>query len=70
MSIVTINDTEYDYDTFNDEQIALITEISMCESEVKRINYAAKMYDARHNLLVEHLVKALDTDGNKEEVNV
>lgn len=70
MSIITINDTEYDYDTFNDEQIALITEISMCESEVKRTNYAAKIYDARRNVLIEHLAKILDTDDNDEEVDV
>ena len=68
MTTITINDKEYDYDTFTEDQVALITEISTCDSEVKRANYAAALYGARSSLLVAELLKLLeDTDKDKDE---
>tara|TARA_R110000803_G_scaffold37255_4_gene80274 strand:+ start:1093 stop:1305 length:213 start_codon:yes stop_codon:yes gene_type:complete len=70
MSIVTINDKEYDYDTFTEEQLGLLTEISGCAGEVKRATYAAKIYDARHNVLIELLLKSLDEDSDQTEMSL
>ena len=68
MTTITINDKEYDYDTFTEDQVALVTEISTCDSEVKRANYAAAVYGARSDLLLKALLSSLDdTDKDKDE---
>lgn len=70
MSMVTINDKEYDYDSFTEDQLNLLTEISACESEVKRSTYAAKIYEARHGVLIEHLLELLKTDTDQMEMKL
>ena len=67
MSTVTINDKEYDYDSFTETQISLITEISACDAEIKRSTYASNVYNARHSVLMEHLLKSLDTSDNDQK---
>jgi|TARA_R110000796_G_scaffold24792_4_gene70348 hypothetical protein len=68
MTTITINDKEYDYSTFTEDQVALVTELNTCDTEVKRANYASAIYGARSDLLLKALLSSLDdTDKDKDE---
>ena len=60
MTTVTINDKEYDYDTFTETQIAIITELSTCDAEIKRVKYANAVYSARSDELLKALMSSLE----------
>lgn len=66
MTTITLNDKEYDYDIFTEDQVTLVTELNTCDTEIKRANYASAIYGARSNLLVKALISSLD-DTNKDK---
>jgi|TARA_R110000803_G_scaffold189981_1_gene252476 hypothetical protein len=71
MTVITINDKEYDYDSLTETQVSIITEISACDAEIKRSTYASNVYNARHSVLMEHLLKSLeDVDDDQAELDV
>jgi hypothetical protein len=68
MTTITIDDKDYDYDTFTEDQVALVTEITTCGAEVKRANYASAIYGARSGLLLKELLMSLDnTDKDNSD---
>ena len=71
MTVITINDKEYDHDSLTETQVSIITEISACDAEIKRSTYASNVYNARHSVLMEHLLKSLeDVDDDQAELDV
>jgi hypothetical protein len=59
MSKITINDKEYETDTFNEEQVKLFNEAQFVTTELDRISYVGKMLDAQRSVLVKALLDSL-----------
>jgi hypothetical protein len=59
MSRITINDKEYETDTFNEEQVKLFNEAQFVTTELDRIAYVGKMLDAQRSVLVKALLDSL-----------
>lgn len=59
MSKITINDKEYETDTFNEEQVKLFNEAQFVTTELDRIAYVGKMLDAQRSVLVKALLDSL-----------
>ena len=70
MTNVKINDKEYDYDTFTEEQLNILKEINTCSIEVARANYASQLFNDRHNILINALTESLNKDPDQMEMNV
>ena len=51
MPKLTINDTKYDTDDFNEEQITMYNEIMVAKAEMNRCEYVYKVLEARCNQL-------------------
>ena len=51
MPKLTINDTKYDTDDFNEEQIAMYNEVMVAKAEMNRCEYVFKVLEARCNQL-------------------
>ena len=70
MTNVKINDKEYDYDTFTEEQLNILKEINTCSTEVARANYTSQLFNDRHNILINALTESLNKDPDQMEMNV
>ena len=51
MPKLTINDKEYNTESFNEEQMAMYNEITVAKQEMNRCEYVYKVLEARCNQL-------------------
>ena len=62
MTKVTIDDKEYDTETFTEEQNNILQEAQMAAQELSRLSYLGKVLEERRIVLVQALVDSL-ADG-------
>jgi hypothetical protein len=67
MAKITINDTEYYTDDFNEEQAKAYQEIMVASSEIERISYVAQVLDARRQMLAG-MIEQLANKGEAEKL--
>jgi len=67
MPKLTINDTEYDTEDFNEEQKGLYNEVLIAQGEMQRHEYIFKVLEARCNQLAGLIEGAAVSDKDKEE---
>jgi len=58
MPKLTINDTEYNTEDFNEEQTAMYNEVTIAKAEMNRIEYVFKVLEARCNQLAGMIEQA------------
>jgi hypothetical protein len=66
MPKLTINDTKYDTDDFNEEQIAMYNEVMIAKAEMNRCEYVFKVLEARCNQLATMIETASKEEEEKE----
>ena len=62
MSKITIDNKEYDTETFTEEQNNILQEAQMAAQELSRLSYLGKVLEERRTVLVQALVNGL-ADG-------
>jgi hypothetical protein len=60
MSIITINDKEYETNDFTEQQTAILNEVVYADTEVKRLDYITKTLNERLKLLTQSLSNSLE----------
>lgn len=58
MPKLTINDTEYNTEDFNEEQTAMYNEVTIAKAEMNRLEYVFKVLEARCNQLAGMIEQA------------
>ena len=58
MPKLTINDTEYNTEDFNENQTAMYNEVMIARTEMNRIEYVFKVLEARCNQLAGMIEQA------------
>jgi hypothetical protein len=67
MAKITIDETELDTDTFNEEQTKIFQEISLLSSELARQDYMLRLTDDRRKFLASELLKLSQEDTQEVE---
>ena len=60
MSIITIDEEEYETDDFTEQQKDILTELMYVKEEVRRLDYLTKVMDSRLKGLISSLNTSLD----------
>lgn len=58
MAKLTINDTDYYTDDFNEDQMKMYNEVQLASSEIDRMSYLVSVLKARQEMLAGMIVKA------------
>ena len=58
MAKLTINDTDYYTDDFNEDQMRMYQEVQLASSEIDRMSYLVSVLKARQEMLAGMIVKA------------
>ena len=66
MAKLTINDKDYYTDDFNEEQSAMHQEISIAQAEIGRMDYLAKVLQARCSMLGGMIVEIAEQEEPDE----
>lgn len=66
MTTITINNTEYETDTFTDEQKGLVGEAQFLQSEINRTQYTLNLLNDRNAGVIATLKESLEGSGKKE----
>ena len=60
MAKLTINDTDYYTDDFNEDQMKMYQEVQIASSEIDRMSYLVSVLKARQEMLAGMIVKAAE----------
>lgn len=60
MSIIAINDKEYETNDFTEKQTDILNEVVYADKEVKRLDYLVKTLNERLKLLTQLLSNSLE----------
>lgn len=60
MSIIAINDKEYETNDFTEKQTDILNEVMYADKEVKRLDYLVKTLNERLKLLTQLLSNSLE----------
>lgn len=69
MTKLTINDKEYDTDNFTEDQLGMLRDIEMAQSEVNRLAYSHQVMDARRQAGITFLMESLNADNPQSEAD-
>jgi hypothetical protein len=64
-NIVSINGTDHDIDTFNDEQKTIINQLRLCQTKIAQIKAELHIVEVSQSAYTNALIKSVE--GNKEE---
>lgn len=67
MSVITIDDKEYEIETLTDEQKTLINEIQFVNQELQRFQYGTAVYQERSQVLANNLKLSLQKAEAEEK---
>jgi hypothetical protein len=62
MAKLTINDTDYYTDDFNEEQMKMYQEVQIASSEIERMSYLVNVLKARQEMLAGMIVQAAESE--------
>jgi hypothetical protein len=62
MAKLTINDTDYYTDDFNEEQMKMFQEVQIASSEIERMSYLVNVLKARQEMLAGMIVQAAESE--------
>jgi hypothetical protein len=62
MAKLTINDTDYYTDDFNEEQMKMYQEVQIASSEIERMSYLVNVLKARQEMFAGMIVQAAESE--------
>ena len=62
MAKLTINDTDYYTDDFNEEQMKMYQEVQIASSEIERMSYLVSVLKSRQEMLAGMIVQAAEAE--------
>jgi hypothetical protein len=62
MAKLTINDTDYYTDDFNEDQMKMYQEVQIASSEIERMSYLVNVLKARQEMLAGMIVQAAESE--------
>ena len=62
MAKLTINDTDYYTDDFNEEQMKMYQEVQIASSEIERMSYLVNVLKARQEMFAGMIVQATESE--------
>ena len=62
MAKLTINDTDYYTDDFNEDQMKMYQEVQIASSEIERMSYLVRVLKARQEMLAGMIVQAAESE--------
>jgi len=62
MAKLTINDTDYYTDDFNEDQMKMYQEVQIASSEIERLSYLVNVLKARQEMLAGMIVQAAESE--------
>jgi hypothetical protein len=62
MAKLTINDTDYYTDDFNEEQMKMFQEVQIASSEIERMSYLVNVLKARQEMFAGMIVQAAESE--------
>lgn len=65
LNIVSINGTDHDIDTFNDEQKTIINQLRLCQTKIAQIKAELHIVEVSQSAYTNALIQSVE--GNQEE---
>ncbi len=62
MAKLTINDTDYYTDDFNEDQMKMYQEVQIASSEIERMSYLVNVLKARQEMFAGMIVQAAESE--------